>query len=48
MSIPEFDVLRHEKVLYLTTTGRKTGKPRTIEIWFVAYERHLYVLPSMD
>jgi deazaflavin-dependent oxidoreductase (nitroreductase family) len=44
MSIPEFDALRHEKVLYLTTIGRKTGKPRTIEIWFVAHERRLYVL----
>ena len=41
MPIPEFYALRHEKVLYLTTVGRKTGKPRTIEIWFVTYEGRL-------
>jgi deazaflavin-dependent oxidoreductase (nitroreductase family) len=44
MPIPEFYALRHEKVLYLTTVGRKTGKPRTIEIWFVTYEGRLYLL----
>jgi deazaflavin-dependent oxidoreductase (nitroreductase family) len=44
MPIPEFDALRHENVLYLTTVGRKTGKPRTIEIWFVSYEERLYLL----
>ena len=26
-----------EKFLYLTTTGRKTGNPHTIEIWYVDY-----------
>ena len=30
--------------LYLTTTGRKTGLPHEIEIWFVASEGRLYVL----
>jgi deazaflavin-dependent oxidoreductase (nitroreductase family) len=25
----------HERVLYLTTIGRRTGLPRQIEIWFV-------------
>jgi deazaflavin-dependent oxidoreductase (nitroreductase family) len=30
--------------LYLTTTGRKTGQPRQIEIWFVADRGRLYVL----
>lgn len=30
--------------LYLTTTGRKTGLPREIEIWFVASGGTLYVL----
>lgn len=29
--------------LYLTTTGRKTGLPREIEIWFVASHESLYV-----
>ena len=44
MPIPEFDALRQENVLYLTTVGRKTEKPRTIEIWFVSYEERIYLL----
>ena len=32
------------QVLYLTTTGRKTGLPRQIEIWFVAANGRLYLL----
>jgi deazaflavin-dependent oxidoreductase (nitroreductase family) len=30
----EMDSLAQEQNCYLTTTGRKTGKPHTIEIWF--------------
>lgn len=30
--------------LYVTTTGRITGQPREIEIWFVAREGKLYIL----
>lgn len=30
--------------LYLTTTGRKTGLPREIEIWFVQADGRFYVL----
>ena len=44
MPIPEFDALQHEKVLYLTTVGRNTGKPCTIEIWFVSYQGRIYLL----
>lgn len=33
-----------EQFLYLTTTGRKTGLPRQIEIWFVASEGTFYIL----
>jgi deazaflavin-dependent oxidoreductase (nitroreductase family) len=44
MSIPEIETLRHENVLYVTTIGRKTGEPRTIEIWFVIYQRRIYLL----
>ena len=32
------------KVLYLTTTGRKSGLPREIEIWFVRHNGKLYIL----
>jgi deazaflavin-dependent oxidoreductase (nitroreductase family) len=35
---------RQSPYLYLTTTGRKTGLPREIEIWFIASDTHLYVL----
>jgi deazaflavin-dependent oxidoreductase (nitroreductase family) len=44
MPIPEFDAFAHEKVLYLTTIGRKTRKPRTIEIWFVMSQQRIYLL----
>ena len=32
-----------EQVLYLTTTGCKTGLPREIEIWFVTFSGRFYV-----
>jgi deazaflavin-dependent oxidoreductase (nitroreductase family) len=38
------DELAELPVLYLTTTGRSTGQPRTIEIWFVVYKSDFYVL----
>ncbi len=33
-----------EQFLYLTTTGRKTGLPREIEIWFVTFDNKFYIL----
>ena len=30
--------------LYLTTTGRHTGLPREIEIWFTSYNGSYYVI----
>ncbi len=36
--------LAEEDYCYLTTTGRKTGEPRTIEIWFAATGNRLYLL----
>jgi deazaflavin-dependent oxidoreductase (nitroreductase family) len=30
--------------LYLTTTGRVTGQPREIEIWFTEHGRHFYLV----
>jgi deazaflavin-dependent oxidoreductase (nitroreductase family) len=30
--------------LHVTTTGRKTGLPREIEIWFVQNDGRLYIL----
>ncbi len=31
-------------VLHLTTAGRRTGRPHTIEIWFCERGRSLYIL----
>jgi len=33
-----------ELYLYLTTRGRRTGKPRQIEIWFTEREGRFYVI----
>lgn len=33
-----------EHFLYLTTTGRRTGVPRQIEIWFVAHGGRYYMV----
>lgn len=30
-------------MLYLSTTGRQSGQPRTIEIWFVVHGEKLYL-----
>ena len=35
--------LADAKVLYLTTIGRHSGQPRTIEIWFTCYQDKLYL-----
>ena len=36
--------LAGEQFCYLTTTGRRTGKPHTIEIWFALEQSTLYLL----
>ena len=36
--------MAEQQFLYLTTTGRGSGLPREIEIWFVASAGRLYVL----
>jgi deazaflavin-dependent oxidoreductase (nitroreductase family) len=36
--------LADEDFCYITTTGRVTGNPHTIEIWFALHERVLYIL----
>ena len=33
-----------EQFLYLTTTGRRTGKPREIEIWYVELAGRFYII----
>ena len=41
---PAIQDVADERVLYLTTTGRRTGVPREIEIWFVVYGARFYLL----
>lgn len=36
--------LAEENFCYLTTTGRISGRPHTIEIWFALHEQTLYLL----
>ena len=36
--------LSAEEYCYLTTTGRVTGKPHEIEIWFVVHDNTLHIL----
>jgi deazaflavin-dependent oxidoreductase (nitroreductase family) len=35
--------LRDERTIDITTTGRKTGKPRRIEIWFHNLDGRIYI-----
>jgi deazaflavin-dependent oxidoreductase (nitroreductase family) len=39
-----FERLADEDVCYLTTTGRKSGRPHEIEIWFGIRDGTLYLL----
>ena len=39
-----FERLADKDFAYLTTTGRRTGKEHTIEIWFALHEGRIYLL----
>jgi deazaflavin-dependent oxidoreductase (nitroreductase family) len=39
-----FERLAGEDFCYLTTVGRRSGKPHTIEIWFARRDGNLYLL----
>jgi deazaflavin-dependent oxidoreductase (nitroreductase family) len=43
-SVGRLERLADESFCYLTTTGRVTGKPHTIEIWFALDGRSAYML----
>jgi deazaflavin-dependent oxidoreductase (nitroreductase family) len=42
--LTSLESLDTEQFCYLTTTGRVTGRPHTIEIWFGRNDRTLYML----
>ena len=39
------DRLARYREIHLTVTGRTSGKPNTIPVWFVLEERTLYLVP---
>ena len=41
---PDLQKLAAENFCYLTTSGRISGRPHTIEIWFALHEQTLYLL----
>ena len=43
-----FRDIADEKVLYLTTVGRRTGLPREIEIWFVIHSDRFYLFAETE
>jgi deazaflavin-dependent oxidoreductase (nitroreductase family) len=42
--VSSIDDLAGAEYCYLTTTGRRTGRPHRIEIWFVAHDDGAYLL----
>jgi deazaflavin-dependent oxidoreductase (nitroreductase family) len=44
MRATDLDRLEAESFVYVTTTGRVTGRPHTIEIWFARRGSTLYLL----
>ncbi len=40
--------LEQHQYLYLTTSGRKTGKPHRIEIWFTVHNQRIYLISGGD
>lgn len=42
-NLNELENVASEKFIHLTTTGRKTGKPRTVELWFAVNGGKVYL-----
>jgi deazaflavin-dependent oxidoreductase (nitroreductase family) len=43
---PFKDALRRRDEIAITTVGRRTGRPRTVPVWFVLDRRALWLLPT--
>ena len=39
----DFSRVADEKYIFLTTRGRKTGNPHTVELWFAIAEMEIYL-----
>jgi deazaflavin-dependent oxidoreductase (nitroreductase family) len=44
----KLDVLQKEKFAYLTTIGRKTGRPHSVELWFSASAGKIFLSHEGD
>ena len=45
--MPESAQAGTQLYLYLTTTGRRSGQPREIEIWFTCYQECYYAISCL-
>ena len=43
LPIETSEILRGEKFAYLTTVGRKTGNPHTVELWFAFADGKIFL-----
>ena len=43
-----FDDWQQHQYCYLTTVGRVSGRPHTIEIWFVVNDGHIWLFTESD
>src|SRR4051812_35110299 len=43
LSAMDLQALAHRPFVYVTTTGRTSGQPREIEIWFVVADAKIYI-----
>jgi deazaflavin-dependent oxidoreductase (nitroreductase family) len=41
--LSDLEKVKKEKFIYLTTTGRKTGKPHTVELWFAISDNRIFL-----
>jgi deazaflavin-dependent oxidoreductase (nitroreductase family) len=43
VDLRDLDSVKKQKLIYVTTSGRKTGKPHTVEIWFAVADGLVYL-----
>jgi deazaflavin-dependent oxidoreductase (nitroreductase family) len=48
MDLKRIDAVKKKKLIYLTTRGRKTGKPHIVEIWFAFADGKVYLSHEGD
>lgn len=43
MDLKKIESVKGEQFIYLTTQGRRTGKPHTVQLWFAFAEGKIYL-----